>query len=254
MTWLQVTLGDAIRIKHGYAFKGEFFRDNGRFVVLTPGHFHEEGGFRDRPDKDRFYDSDIPEDFILPEKALIIAMTEQGTGLLGSSALVPEGNKYLHNQRIGLVAITEPSILDTGYLYRLFNTRHVRAEINGSASGTKVRHTAPERIYRIIVSVPPTDTQRRIATVLEAYDSLIANNQRRIDLLEQTARLLFREWFVHFRFPGHEHVRLVDGLPEGWTRSVVGANVIFLSRGTPPHMMTTHLGLLSIRNAFGKDE
>ncbi|MEZ6030768.1 MAG: restriction endonuclease subunit S [Hyphomonadaceae bacterium] len=60
--------------------------------------------------------------------------------------------------------------------------------------------------------------QERIVAVLSAYDDLIANNRRRIALLEEAARMLYREWFVHFRFPGHEHVNITDGLPEGWER------------------------------------
>lgn len=66
------------------------------------------------------------------------------------------------------------------------------------------------------VRVPDLPTQERIAGVLSAYDDLIENNRRRIALLEQAARLLYREWFVHFRFPGSETTKFVDGLPEGW--------------------------------------
>ncbi|MBU1782828.1 restriction endonuclease subunit S [bacterium] len=61
-------------------------------------------------------------------------------------------------------------------------------------------------------------TQRKIASILSAYDNLIDTNRRRIQLLEESARLLFREWFVYFRFPGHEKVKIVDGVPEGWER------------------------------------
>ena len=55
-------------------------------------------------------------------------------------------------------------------------------------------------------------------SILSAYDDLIENNRRRIALLEEAARMLYREWFVHFRFPGHEHVKIIDGIPEGWER------------------------------------
>ena len=66
------------------------------------------------------------------------------------------------------------------------------------------------------IKVPDLAAQTQIAAILSAYDDLIENNRRRIALLEQAARLLYREWFVHFRFPGHETVKFVDGLPEGW--------------------------------------
>ena len=58
--------------------------------------------------------------------------------------------------------------------------------------------------------------QRRVSAILSAYDDLIENNRRRITLLEESARLLYREWFVHLRFPGHETTKIIDGVPEGW--------------------------------------
>jgi len=219
MSWRDIQLGDAIHVKHGFAFKGEYFSDNGSHLVLTPGNFIELGGFRLRPGKDRFYSGDIPADYILESGDLVVAMTEQGAGLLGSTALIPEDDKYLHNQRLGLIKIQDRSLIDKHFLYYLFNTRPVRGQISGSATGTKVRHTAPERIYRVKVSVPASVAeQKRIAFFLSAYDGLIENNRRRIQLLEQSARLLYKEWFVHLRFPGHEHTKIIDGIPKGWER------------------------------------
>ena len=92
-------------------------------------------------------------------------------------------------------------------------------------------------IRRVPVPFPPLETQNKIAEVLSVYDNLIENNRRRIALLEQAARLLYREWFVHFRFPGHEHVRTTDGHPEGWERSV------------PNRIIANHIG-----GGWGKDE
>jgi type I restriction enzyme S subunit len=222
MSWREIRLGSAIHIKHGYAFKSQHFAESGKYVVLTPGNFKEEGGFRLRPGKDRAYTGDFPEDFVLSEGDLIIAMTEQGPGLLGSSALIPEPDRFLHNQRLGLVDGIDSSKLRKHFLYYLFNTRSVRAEISGSASGTKVHHTAPERIYRVRVRVPEVHEQEEIADILSAYDDLIENNRRRIRLLEQSARMLYREWFVYLRFPGHEHAKIIDGVPERWERRALG--------------------------------
>jgi type I restriction enzyme S subunit len=222
MSWQEVALGSAIHIKHGYSFKSQYFGESGKYIVLTPGNFREEGGFRLRPGKDRSYTGDFPESFVLSEGDLIIAMTEQGPGLLGSAALVPEDAKFLHNQRLGLIDSIDSSKLDRHFLYYLFNTKPVRSQISGSASGTKVHHTAPDRIYRIRVNLPEVHEQERIASALSAYDDLIENNRRRIQLLEQAARLLYKEWFVYLRFPGHEHVKIVDGVPHGWSRRPLG--------------------------------
>ena len=73
-------------------------------------------------------------------------------------------------------------------------------------------------LHEIKVHFPDAHVQDRIASILSAYDDLIENNRRRIQLLEQAARLLYKEWFVYLRFPGHEHVKIKDGVPEGWER------------------------------------
>ena len=77
-------------------------------------------------------------------------------------------------------------------------------------------------INRIPICVPDRATQKSIVFILKSYDDLIENNRRRIQLLEEAARLLYREWFVHLRFPGHEHVAIKDGVPEGWERRTLG--------------------------------
>ena len=218
MSWKSLSLGDALSVKHGFAFKSTYFSDRGPFLVLTPGNFHEHGGFRLRTGKDRWYTGHFPEEYILSETDIIVALTEQGPGLLGSSAIVPEGNRYLHNQRLGLVTRLDESVLDRKFTYYLFNTKSVRGQISSSASGTKVRHTSPDRIYRVRVRVPGVESQARIADILSAYDDLIENNRRRIALLEQAARELYREWFVRLRFPGYENTRIIDGVPDGWEK------------------------------------
>ncbi|KAF5086263.1 Type I restriction modification DNA specificity domain protein [anaerobic digester metagenome] len=233
MSWKNVTLGEGIHIKHGFGFKSEFFNEEGQYIVLTPGNFYEEGGFRPRPGKDRYYSGDFNSDFILSSNDLIIAMTEQAPGLLGSSAIISEDNKYLHNQRLGLVTITNDALFDKKFLYYLFNIHPIRGQISGSASGTKVRHTSPERIYRVEVKIPDVLAQKKIGAILSQYDDLIENNRRRIQLLEEAARLLYQEWFVRLRFPGHEHTKIVDGVPEGWIQGGISDFYDTTSGGTP---------------------
>jgi type I restriction enzyme S subunit len=227
MKWTPAKFSELFRVKHGYAFKSEFFDSLGPYVLLTPGSFHEEGGYRDQGEKTKFYAGEVPDGFILDEGELLVAMTEQAPGLLGSSAWIPEPNRFLHNQRLGrIVDLDEPRI-DKRFLYYLFNTPAVRGQIAGSASGTKVRHTAPERIGRVEVKLPAIEAQRTIAEMVTAYDDLMENNRRRMELLEEAARLLYREWFVRLRFPGHEHARFTNGIPEGWDKKKLGelANV-----------------------------
>ncbi|KAF0102533.1 MAG: type I restriction enzyme S subunit [bacterium] len=224
--WRNCKLGDLLQIKHGFAFLGEHFASAGTHVVLTPGNFLEEGGFKEKAEKAKWYNGPIPADYVLNKGDLIVAMTEQAEGLLGSSALIPRSGVYLHNQRLGLVQIRDQKQADQHFIYYLFNSKPVRQQIRGSASGTKIRHTAPSRIADVKVSVPSLHVQQRIAGILSAYDELIENSQRRIKILESMARALYREWFVHFRFPGHEnHPRVASPLgeiPLGWEVKKLG--------------------------------
>jgi type I restriction enzyme S subunit len=73
-----------------------------------------------------------------------------------------------------------------------------------------------------MIPIPPEPVQKKIGNILSIHDDLIENNRRRIVLLEEAARLLYREWFIHFRFPGHEHVKIIDGQPEGWEQRRLG--------------------------------
>jgi type I restriction enzyme S subunit len=218
--WRECKLGDLLHIKHGFAFLGEHFASTGTHIVLTPGNFFEEGGFKEKIDKAKWYNGPIPDDYILNEGDLIIAMTEQAEGLLGSSAIIPRSGLYLHNQRLGLVQILDRAQADKHFIYYLFNSRPVRQQIRASATGVKIRHTAPSRIAVVKVNIPSLPMQQRIAGILAAYDELIENSQRRIRILEEMARTLYHEWFVRFRFPGYEKVKMVSSplgeMPEGW--------------------------------------
>ena len=80
----------------------------------------------------------------------------------------------------------------------------------GSLVGVAQQHFNVSVAKRMQLPLPPLPVQRRIADILSAYDDLIENNNRRIAILEEMAQNLYREWFVHFRFPGHEHVKMVD--------------------------------------------
>lgn len=228
---------DLLEVRHGYAFLGEHFAGSGTHIVLTPGNFFDDGGFRHKGEKEKWYRGPIPTGYVLSEGDLIVAMTEQAEGLLGSAAIVPRSGLYLHNQRLGLVQLHDAKQTDKRFIYYLFNWKSVRQQIRASASGVKIRHTAPSRIAGVRVGVPPLSVQRRIASILSAYDELIENSQRRIKILESMARALYREWFVYFRFPGHESVSRVPSalgeIPQGWEVKKLGEIAEDVRRNVP---------------------
>lgn len=111
--------------------------------------------------------------------------------------------------------------------YRGNNPRYVAYLLKNTLKNYRSEKAAVPGVDRNVlhllnVRLADTDSQREIVSILSAFDELIENNQRRIALLEDAARLLYREWFVYFRFPGHEHVKMVDGLPEGWRHRYLG--------------------------------
>jgi type I restriction enzyme S subunit len=101
---------------------------------------------------------------------------------------------------------------DPKFVYYFLKTLRLEKYNVGNANPTLNRN----HIHGLDIRIPPVVTQVKIGEVLSGYDALIENNRRRIQLLEESARLLYREWFVHFRFPGHERVRVTDGVPLGW--------------------------------------
>ena len=102
------------------------------------------------------------------------------------------------------------------YLYYWFLSYEGQSKIDSIAKGTAQKAVPIAGIKTLELLLPPIETQRRIADILSAYDGLIENNRKQIKLLEEAAQRLYKEWFVDLRFPGHEHTKITDGVPEGW--------------------------------------
>lgn len=196
-------LGDLLTVKHGYPFKGEFFSDEGEFIVLTPANFFETGGFKKTPGKEKFYQAEFPEEYLCKKGDLIVAMTQQAEGLLGSTAFVPIDDVYLHNQRIGLIEVNR-DLADKKYINYLFRTKSVRKQIRDSASGSKVKHTSPEKIYDVEVYIPDIKIQRKIGELLAQIEEEIENNSSINAELEALAKAIYDYWFLQFEFPDSE--------------------------------------------------
>jgi type I restriction enzyme, S subunit len=112
------------------------------------------------------------------------------------------------------------------FVYYYLHTVNLRRFDVGNSNPTLNRN----HIHSLPVLIPPLDIQSRIADILSAYDDLIENNRQRMELLEEAARQLYREWFVRLRFPGHEHTCITHDVPEGWER-IAFENALVLQRG-----------------------
>lgn len=192
--WVKRELSEMLSVKHGFAFKSEFFTTEGEYVLLTPGNFKEEGGYLDRGEKQKYYVGKIPKGYLLEKNDLLLAMTEQAEGLLGSSILVPESNKYLHNQRLGLIKFKDTRQNAVFYSY-LFNSKSVRFAIHSSSTGTKVKHTSPTKLEAIQVGVPPIALQNKFESIIRAIEkNIVLNNKAKSDY-EQSFNALMQKAF-----------------------------------------------------------
>ncbi len=108
------------------------------------------------------------------------------------------------------------------FLYYYMEQHEVARWLEQHAVGTTMLNLSTGIVTELPLKYPAPAVQRRIADILSAYDDLIENNRRRMALLEAAARQLYREWFVRLRFPGHEHTRIINGVPEGWERKRFG--------------------------------
>lgn len=193
-------LRDYIKVKHGFAFKGDHITTNDNGIVLvTPGNFSISGGFKE--EKCKFFDGEYPTDYVLRPGDLIVTMTDLSKAIdtLGYSALVPKSERtYLHNQRIGLVKIIDEKRLDKHYLYWFMRTSYYQKTIAATSSGSTVHHTSPDRIMDVEIELPDLEKQRAVATFMDNIESKINTNKQINKNLEQQAVVLFRSWFTTF--------------------------------------------------------
>ncbi len=139
---------------------------------------------------------------------------------VGNVAMIPQGLQPCLGQRTLLIRPIQ-SRVDSAFLNYLLNGPYIQQMIHAKTNGVTVPHLNMKDVRAMqLPELPPLPLQRRIAGILSAYDDLIENSQRRIKILEEMARAIYREWFVYFRFPGHEnHPRVASPLgeiPQGW--------------------------------------
>ncbi len=166
----------------------------------------------------------------LPQQWDILITTEAP---LGEVAQLRTPEKVALAQRVILLRGNSP-IIDQAYYFHALKSPVVQQGLKARSSGTTVLGIKQSELWNVEVPCPPLKAQRRIASILSAYDDLIENNTRRIEILEEMAQRIYREWFVNLRFPGHEKTKLVESkmgrIPAKWRVGVL-EDALVLQRG-----------------------
>ena len=163
-----------------------------------------------------------------------IVLTTRGT--IGNTAYFNNAVTFEHLRlNSGMVILRcDRNKLLPAFLYHFLRSPSFYSQVNGLRSGVAQPQLPIRDMRQIRLPLPPLPVQQRIAGILSAYDELIENNQRRIRILEDMARSLYREWFVRFRYPGHESVPLVDStlgqIPQGWEMKKIAELLAKVSR------------------------
>ena len=218
--WRDVTLGEVADLLVGFAFRSARFTDDESDPRLLRGVNIGQGSL-DWSRCARWPQSDRAayQRYELSDGDVVLAMDrpwiEAG---LKRARIRSSDQPALLVQRVTRMRGTE--LVRTSFIHHLVGSRRFSDYIKPIVTGVNVPHISPDQIKAFSFRLPPLPTQDAICCVLDAIDDLIENNRRRIALLERMARTIYREWFVYFRYPGHEDDELVDlplgPIPAGW--------------------------------------
>lgn len=237
MIYKEEVLGNYINILSGFAFKTKDFVDVGIPIIkiknICPPYVSLE---------DLTYVSketgEKQKKFMLSYDDVLIAMTgshiNQWASVVGRVARVKYTEKTLLNQRVGKITVKENADADLDYIYYFLSQDKVKVQLAAKAGGTANQaNISATHIQELVFPCPNIETQIRISNILKNYDDLIENNKKQIKLLEEAAEHLYREWFVDLHFPGHEDVKIVDGVPEGWKKQKISEFGEIITGKTP---------------------
>ena len=238
MSWKNDRLGNYSKVISGYAFKSDSFRtDNGIPIIKIKNIQREYVDIDGEYFVDTSYLSLDPK-FHCIKDDILISLT--GSHITLPNSVVGRVAKYhydftsLLNQRGGKIVVTNPDKLENNYLYYYLCQNEIRIKLaQFGRGGANQCNISPSNVESIPIILPPLETQKRIASILSAYDDLIENNLKRITLLEETAQNIYKQWFVNFRFPYYEHTEFDEesGLPVGWEKIQVRDYVSIISKG-----------------------
>lgn len=222
----KVKLGDIAKVISGYAFKSGDFQEGGSAPVIKIKNIKIGNASIDEVDyvNADFFKKLDSKFHVLPGE-ILISLT--GSHITQPNSVVGRVGRYpfdypaaLLNQRAGKV-IPDESLVDSSYLFYVLMDGDLRKKIAQMASGSASQaNISPSQVESVTVPLPDIEYQKKVGGTLFCYDNLVENNNRRIAILEEMAQSLYREWFVKFRYPGHENQKMIESplglIPDGW--------------------------------------
>ena len=240
-------LGELLDVKRGASLAGEYYATTGNYIRLTCGNFdYQNNSFKLNTSKDNlFYTGPVRKEFIMKKGDIITPLTEQAIGLLGSTAIIPEDDKYIQSQDVAKIICNE-DLLYPMFAYYLISSETVKKQLSAAAQQTKIRHTSPDKIKDCVVWIPDLKEQKHIASILSDLDKKTTLNRAINQNLEDLAKQLYDYWFVQFDFPDEEgkpykssggamawNEKLKRDIPASW-KTVVVDDVAEVFNGATP--------------------
>ena len=232
MKWEKVKLGDIATFSNGINFNKTAYAKGIKLIGVS--------NFGDRFYPDYSQLQEVKKDIVRLEDCLrngdIVFVRSNGNKeLVGRCMLVKNPTERVTYSGFCIRArLNDTDRYDPVYFTYYFKSKAFRRAVSGTAVGANIQNLSQARLSNHECRIPSIEVQHRIADILSVYDNLIENNQKQIKLLEEAAQRLYKEWFVDLRFPGHENTKIVDGVPEGWSKSTVSEVSAVLRRGISP--------------------
>ena len=244
--WKQMTLGELCTLRAGSAFKTQYQgQSEGEIPFIKVSDMNLPGNQICIREANHWVSEDVRAEIkakTFPKGTTVFAKI--GEALKQNRVRLLVRDTLIDNNMMG--ALPKPDVVDPAFFYY----RLSEFDIASTATGTALPYLTVSTLVQSRFTIPPLPVQRRIAGILSAYDELIENNTRRIQILERMAQAIYREWFVNFRFPGHAQVKLVASplgkISQGWIPGTLGDIAAEVRRGVNPDDIepeTPYIGL-----------
>lgn len=234
--WENIHFGEVAEFRNGLNFTKDSFGNGVKVIGVSDFQDYTVPRYNEIPEINP--EGVVKEEDLLQEGDILFVRSNGNRELIGRSLFIQGLTEAVSHSGFTIRARIKSEKAFPRFFAYLFRTQLVRRTLSAFGGGTNINNLNQKILQSLEVPLPPIDTQRKIAAILSAYDDLIENNLRRIKILEEMAQNLYREWFVKFRFPGHQHTRFVDSplgrIPVGWEVKNLGEQLTALESGKRP--------------------